>query len=225
MKFSAVVPFHNEEDSVRGLWDALRPELEALEGGAEAVLVDDGSTDGTLAGLNALERGPVPVLVVPLGRRSGLASALQAGLDRASGEILITLDGDLQNDPADIRLLVEKLDRGFDFVIGWRRRRRDPFLKKVSSLAANLMQRVFLGVTVHDVGCNLRVMRRAVAEKVRLRSGYHRFAAALAARAGFRVGEVPVLHHARRFGRSRFGFGARTRQGAADFFRVWIGRP
>ena len=220
MKYSAVVPLHNETDSVAGLWNALGPVLGRLDGPAEAVLVDDGSSDATLERLKNLRPGPVPLVIVSLKHRSGLSNALQAGFDHAQGGILITLDGDLQNDPADIPVLLGKLGEGFDVVFGWRRVRRDPVSKKIISWIGNRLNRLFYGAAVHDAGCNLRAVRREVTERIRLRSGLHRFFAVLAEREGFRVGEVAVTHHPRRAGSSKFGFWARAAQAAADFWMI-----
>jgi glycosyltransferase involved in cell wall biosynthesis len=200
---SVVVPLKDERDNVRLLVGRVRDALREC-GPWELVLVDDGSTDGTFAELEAAAADP-RVKVVRLRRNVGQAAATQAGLDAASGDVIVTMDGDLQNDPADIPLLLAKLDEGYDSVLGRRTNRQDRFLlRKVPSAAANWLIRKVLGVPFKDFGCTLRAMRRDVADGLMLYGEMHRFITALVIQQGAKVAQVPVRHHPRTAGRSKY---------------------
>lgn len=203
---SVVVPLYNEEESVRPLVEAVRS---ALGGWPrwELVLVDDGSRDGTAAIAESCGAADRRVRAIRLARNYGQTQAMQAGFDAAAGDVVVTMDGDLQNDPLDIPLLVAKLDEGYDLVAGFRLRRQDRLVtRKVPSWVANRLIRAITGVPIRDNGCSLKAYRREVLDRIHLYSDMHRFLPAVAAAtAGARIAEVPVRHHARRFGQSKYG--------------------
>jgi glycosyltransferase involved in cell wall biosynthesis len=200
------VPIYNEQDNVQLLYERTRDALEALDRSWELILVNDGSRDDSAARLDAIAATDPRVIVVHLSRNYGQTAAFMAGLDQARGEIIIPMDGDLQNDPADIGRLLEKLDEGFDVVSGWRKDRQDHAIKRnlPSRLANTLISRVS-GVPLHDYGCSLKAYRRSVLDGVKLYGEMHRFVPIYAAWNGARVGEIPVTHHARIHGESKYG--------------------
>ena len=175
MDISVVVPLYNEEDNVQLLYDELHEVLAALPGSAEMVFVDDGSKDRTLARLEAVQRQDPGVRVVALRRNFGQTAAMSAGFDHASGAVIVTMDGDLQNDPHDIPKLLAKLDEGFDVVTGWRFDRQDAMLsRRLPSQMANRLISWVTGVRLHDYGCTLKAFRREVIENIRLYREMHR---------------------------------------------------
>jgi glycosyltransferase involved in cell wall biosynthesis len=197
---------YNEAESVGPLVDAVR---DALGDGRawELVLVDDGSVDATVERARQLADADARIAVVELARNYGQTQAMQAGFDHAVGDIVVTMDGDLQNDPRDIPQLVATLDEGYDLVTGYRRRRQDQLItRKVPSWIANRLIAVLTGVRVRDNGCSLKAYRRTLLDELTLYSDMHRFLPALAAAtAAARITEVPVRHHPRRFGTSKYG--------------------
>jgi hypothetical protein len=204
-RLSFVVPLHDEAGNVGPLWSELRAVAAALGVPWEAVLVDDGSADGTREELRDL-RGGAELRVLRLSRRYGQSAALQAGFDAARGEIVVSLDGDLQNDPADVPRLLAELDRGFDVVCGWRRRRRDAWLgRRLPSALANRIIGALTGVRLHDHGCTLRAYRRSALRQLRLYGDMHRFVAPWLAIAGASWSEIEVGHRSRQRGRSKYG--------------------
>ena len=205
-QLSVVVPLHNEEESVAPLVDAVQRAL-GSHPSWELVLVDDGSRDGTASLAAALAAHDPRVVLVRLARNYGQTLAMQAGFDAARGDVVVSMDGDLQNDPEDIPRLVATLDQGFDLVAGYRERRQDKLLtRKVPSWVANRIIRAVTGVSIRDNGCSLKAYRRAALDRMHLYSDMHRFLPALAAAtAGARITEIPVRHHPRRFGRSTYG--------------------
>jgi glycosyltransferase involved in cell wall biosynthesis len=207
VELSVVVPLYNEEENVRPLVEAVRDALEGWGRPWELVLVDDGSHDGTAATAAALARDDERVRLFRLARNYGQTQAMQAGFDAARGATVVSMDGDLQNDPRDIPRLVAELDRGFDLVAGYRVRRQDRVLtRKVPSWVANRLIAWLTGVHIRDNGCSLKAYRRWLLQEMRLYSDMHRFLPALAAAtARSRITEIPVRHHARRFGTSKYG--------------------
>ena len=205
-QLSVVVPLFNEEDNVRPLVQAVRGAL-AGHPAWEAVLVDDGSRDRTAEIAADLAAQDPRIRLVLLARNYGQTQAMQAGFDAANGDIVVSMDGDLQNDPADIPRLVAKLAEGYDLVAGYRVRRQDHLIRrKIPSWVANRLIRAITGVNIRDNGCSLKAYRRAALERMHLYSDMHRFLPALAAAtAGARITEIPVQHHARRFGQSKYG--------------------
>lgn len=205
---SVVVPLFDEFDNVKPLLVALRRALSQRDWDYEIVLVDDGSTDGTRRLLTEAARKDAHLRVVMLSRNFGQTAAMAAGFDMCRGRRVVTMDGDLQNDPADIPRLVDALEDGYDVVCGWRRDRQDrAFSRKLPSRIANRLISMFTGVRIHDTGCTLKAYRSWVVRKLHLYSDMHRFIPALAAGAGGRICEMPVQHHARRYGKSKYGIG------------------
>ncbi len=217
---SVVVPLYNEAENLDDLHREMTQALEPTGRDFELVLVDDGSTDGTREGLLALEQSDPRVHVVLLRRNFGQTAAFSAGFDRAAGEIVVTSDGDLQNDPADIPALVEKLESDdLDMVCGWRRERKDPLSKRIPSFFANRLISWSTGVHLHDYGCSLKAMRAEVVKGVRLYGEMHRFIPAVASWMGVTLAEVPVNHRPRTRGSSKYGLG-RTVRVLLDLFTV-----
>jgi len=203
---SVIIPAFNEQENVPILFQKLLSALGTLNLCYELIFVDDGSTDQTPAVLDNLAEGNSVAKVIHLARNFGQTAAITAGIDAASGRILVTLDADLQNDPQDIGVLLSKLDSGFDVVSGWRKDRKDLFLTRIlPSLIANRLISMISGVRLHDYGCSLKAYRRDVLEGVRLYGEMHRFVPFYAAWMGARVTEVPVQHHRRTHGSSKYG--------------------
>jgi glycosyltransferase involved in cell wall biosynthesis len=221
---SIVVPLHNEERSVALLYDELDSALEPLGQDWEAVFVDDGSTDGSYAALTRLHDANDNVRVVRLRRNFGKATALAAGFTNARGETVVTIDGDLQDDPAEIPRLLVKLEEGFDLVSGWKVKRRDPLRRRFLSRVFNWVTGRVSGLRLHDMNCGLKAYRAEVVRELRLYGELHRFIPVLAHYRGFRVAELPVNHRAREHGRSRYGL-ERYIRGFLDLLTVsFIGR-
>jgi len=209
---SVVVPVYNEQDNVGPLLDGLKDALEGLGRPYELIVVDDGSTDQTVQRLReALVHFPT-LRVVRLRSNFGQSAALAAGFDLARGELIVTMDGDRQNDPADIPRLLDKLKDGYDVVSGWRHHRQDAlWSRRVPSRLANGLISWITGVRLHDYGCALKVYRREILRDIQLYGEMHRFLPALARWVGASVGEVPVGHWPRRSGRSKYGLGRTVR--------------
>jgi glycosyltransferase involved in cell wall biosynthesis len=205
---SVVVPVYNERDSLEPLHESLDWALRALGRSYEIVMIDDGSSDGSRSVLRALAARDPHVRLVLFRRNYGQTSAMAAGFQRCRGQIVVTMDADLQNDPADIPRLIARLEQGYDVVCGWRRHRKDRLATRLlPSWLANLLIGVVTGTRIHDTGCSLKAYRGWVVRSLRLYSDMHRFMAALGAGLGARVTELPVRHHARRYGSSKYGLG------------------
>lgn len=205
---SVVIPVFDEAESVRPLHRRLREALDPMGVPYEIVFVDDGSRDGTADRLAALHAEHPGVVIVRFRRNYGQTAAMAAGFRMARGRVIVSLDGDLQNDPADIPRLVARLDEGYDVVQGWRQRRQDRFFsRRLPSVVANWLIARLSGVSVRDNGCSLKAYRAGVIKRVALYAEMHRFIPAMATLAGARIAEVPVRHHTRRFGRSKYGIG------------------
>jgi glycosyltransferase involved in cell wall biosynthesis len=207
LDLSIVVPMHNEESNVQPLYEALKTALDGLDRRYEVIVVDDGSRDDTYPRLERLADADDSLRLVKLRRNFGQTAAMTAGFDHAAGDVVVPLDGDLQNDPADISLLLEKLDEGYDVVSGWRKDRHDSVFRRLPSRVANWLIGRVTGVRLHDYGCTLKAYRADVLAETRLYGEMHRFIPALAAQAGARITEVPVRHHERTSGRSNYGLG------------------
>jgi glycosyltransferase involved in cell wall biosynthesis len=219
---SVVIPLFNEQESVAPLVSQLLASLRPLQEPFELVLVDDGSSDGTAKALEELSQSTPELVAVLLRRNYGQTAAMAAGFDASSGEEIVTLDGDLQNDPADIPLMVHKLREGYDLVSGWRHQRQDAALSRLlPSLVANRLIARVTGVRLHDYGCSLKAYRREVVTDMNLYGELHRFLPALAFIEGARITEVKVNHHARQFGRSKYGID-RTFRVLMDLLTVWF---
>ena len=202
---SVVVPLLNEEHSLETLYEEIAAALEPLDEPFEVVFVDDGSTDGSMDVLTRLNAETTNVVVVHLRRNFGKAAALQAGFLEASGDVVVTIDADLQDDPAEIPRLLAKLGDGFDLVSGWKAQRNDPFFRRLFSRWFNWATAVVSGVRLHDVNCGLKAYRAEVLQGMRLYGELHRFIPILASYRGFRVAEIPVHHRPREHGSSRYG--------------------
>ena len=214
---SVVVPFFNEEDNIVELQKQIAEALKDVD--YELVIVDDGSTDATVSRVVKSER----VRLLEFAKNAGQSAAMHAGIHQAKGEILVLLDGDLQNDPADIPAMIERLNAGFDLVCGYRAKRKDTPFKRLQSRIANNVRSRFIGDNVRDTGCTLKVMRRDCREALLLFNGMHRFIPALIGAMGWRVTEMPVNHRARIHGISKYGFGNRALRATMDMFGVrWL---
>jgi dolichol-phosphate mannosyltransferase len=219
---SVVVPVHDEADSVPVLWAELREVLATLYDTAEVVFVDDGSTDGTHDAIRRARESDARVRCVRLPTRRGLTAAFQAGYAATLGEVIVTLDGDLQNDPHDIPALLAALDHA-DAAVGWRRTRHDTVGKRLASRIANAVRRRVLGDAFRDSACSLRAMSRRCLSALPPYDGMHRFVPVLLTMNGYTVVEVPVRHRPRRHGRSKFGIADRAWRGFVDCLAVrWM---
>ncbi|GAT33178.1 glycosyltransferase [Terrimicrobium sacchariphilum] len=215
--FSVVIPLFNEEDNVA----ILQREIgEALAGrNYELILVDDGSSDATVARIN---RKP-EVRVLEFEKNAGQSAAMIAGITAVRGSVIVLLDGDLQNDPKDIPRLLDEITKGADLVCGYRAKRRDTVVKKITSRVANFVRSRFVGDGVRDTGCTLKAMRRECATALVPFKGVHRFIPALVKNAGFRIVEIPVNHRARQYGVSKYGLGNRAIKATTDMLGVrWL---
>ena len=219
-ELSLFLPVLNEEPNLRPMHAKISEALNSLGKTAEVIYVDDGSTDKSLQILRELAAEDSRVRVISFRRNYGQTAAMSAGIDAARGEILIPMDADLQNDPADIARLLEKLDEGFDVVSGWRKNRQDKLVtRKIPSQIANRVISFIGGVNLHDYGCSLKAYRRDVLQDVRLYGEMHRFIPIYAAWAGARVSEIPVEHHARTMGKSKYGL-SRTIKVVLDLMTI-----
>ncbi|HEY4213015.1 MAG TPA: glycosyltransferase family 2 protein [Steroidobacteraceae bacterium] len=203
---SIVVPLYNEEDSVRPMHAAIVKAVEPLGLLFEIVFVDDGSKDSTVALADDIARHDPRVVLVKFRRNYGQTPAMAAGIAQASGEVIVTMDGDLQNDPGDIGELLRRMDEGNDIVVGWRYDRQDKLIsRKIPSRIANRLIAKVTGVAIKDNGCSLKAYRASLIKKIPLYSEMHRFIPAMASIAGPRIAEIKVRHHARQFGKSKYG--------------------
>jgi len=220
MDLSIVIPLYNEEENVKPLYEKLKAALDGAGREYEIIIVDDGSTDGSFEVLKRLHQDDERLKVIRFRRNFGQTAAFAAGFDRSQGQVVITMDADLQNDPADIPLLLEKVVEGYDVVSGWRLPRQDPFLtRRLPSMIANWLISQVTGVRLHDYGCSLKAYRREVVKNVQLYGELHRFIPAIANWMGVSVAEVPVRHYPRRFGRSKYGL-SRTARVLLDLLTV-----
>jgi glycosyltransferase involved in cell wall biosynthesis len=221
-QISVVIPLYNEEESIAHLREQLTAALEQSGYSFEIVIVDDGSKDRSFALLRDWAQSDPRVTVVRFRRNFGQTAAFSAGFNHATGDVVITMDADLQNDPADIPKLMAKIAEGYDIVSGWRKDRQDRFLdRKLPSLLANRLISNVTDVRLHDYGCSLKAYRREVLQHVHLYGELHRFIPALMSQVGGTVTEVPVNHRSRQFGRSKYGIG-RTVRVMLDLITVWF---
>lgn len=205
---SIIVPLYNEEENVGPMYEAIRQAASGLAGRIEIVFVDDGSRDRTFEVASALPRdqGNVHLRLVKFRRNYGQTAAMAAGIEHARGRVLITMDGDLQNDPADIPLFLAKIEEGYDLVVGWRHNRQDHWSRVLPSKVANWLIGKATGVPIKDNGCSLKAYRAELIKEIPLYSEMHRFIPAMSSLAGARIAEIKVRHHPRRFGQSKYGF-------------------
>ncbi|WP_277058714.1 glycosyltransferase family 2 protein [Trichlorobacter lovleyi] len=220
MDLSIVVPIYFEEDNIRPLYDAITAALAPTGLQYEVICVDDGSGDNSFALLKELAATDQRLRVIRFRRNFGQTAAMAAGFEAARGAVIVPMDGDLQNDPADIPLLLEKIKEGYDVVSGWRKDRQDTFInRKLPSMIANGLISRLTDVHLHDYGCTLKAYRREVLDGIGLYGEMHRFVPALASRIGARVTELPVRHHPRLYGTSKYGI-SRTVRVVLDLLTV-----
>ena len=217
---SVVIPLYNEEESVPQLYEELTATLEATGHPYEIIVVDDGSSDSSFDHLQRLHELDPRLKVIRFRRNFGQTAAFAAGFDAAQGDVIVTLDADLQNDPADIPRLLTKANEGYDVVSGWRVKRRDPFHRRLPSQVANWLISRVTGVRLHDYGCSLKVYRREVVKNIRLYGELHRFIPAIASWMGVSIAEIPVNHRPRSFGQSKYGTVTRTVKVFLDLLTV-----
>jgi glycosyltransferase involved in cell wall biosynthesis len=207
-RLSVIVPFFNEEENIQRMYESIVSAVERLGCTFEMVFVDDGSTDATARLAGAIAQDDPRLRLVRFRRNYGQTPAMAAGIDHATGEILITMDGDLQNDPADIEHFLAKIEEGYDMVVGWRYNRQDKLItRKIPSRIANWLIGKVTGVPIKDNGCSLKAYRASLIKQIPLYSEMHRFIPAMASIAGPRIAEIKVRHHARQFGQSKYGLG------------------
>lgn len=219
-EISIVIPLYNEEESIQPLYEELSSVMDDLERAYEVIIIDDGSTDASFERLKAVHEQDSRWKVIRFRRNYGQTAALSAGFAEALGEIVITSDADLQNDPRDIPQLLERMDEGYDIVSGWRKDRKEPFFsRRLPSMLANGLISRTTGVHLHDYGCTLKAYRNVVVKNIHLYGELHRFIPAVASSVGVRVAEIPVNDRARRFGKSKYGI-SRTFRVILDLITV-----
>src|SRR3989339_570019 len=214
---SVIVPLYDEEGNVRELHQKIVEACRGLGKTLEIIFIDDGSTDKT----NEICRALSPLKLITFRKNFGQTAAFDAGIKNSSGEIIITMDGDLQNDPADIKLLLDKLSEGYDVVAGWRKNRQDSFMKNLASRAANIARKFLINDGIHDSGCSLKAFKRECFDDLDLYGEMHRFIPALLKVQGFKVAEVPVSHHSRKSGVTKYNW-KRGVKGIVDMISVWF---
>ena len=206
MDLSVIVPLYNEEDCVTPLYEAIVKAVDTMKIDYEMLFVDDGSKDNTVAVASQLAAKDKRLRIIKFRRNYGQTPAMAAGIDNARGKILVTMDGDLQNDPDDIPELIRKIEEGYDIVVGWRHKRQDKLItRKIPSKIANWLIGKITGVPIKDNGCSLKAYKADVIKNIPLYSEMHRFIPAMTSLAGTRIAEIKVKHHARVFGESKYG--------------------
>ncbi len=228
-KLSIVVPLYNEEESLKPLFEEIRKGVRNLGLEYEIIFVDDGSTDNSLNVIRELSKRDTRVKYISFRKNYGKSAALNIGFNEASGDVVITMDADLQDDPLEIPNLLNKLEEGYDLVSGWKKTRYDPFVKRNSSKFFNWVTRLFSGIKIHDFNCGLKAYRKEVVKSVYVHGELHRYIPVLAGWKGFKISEIPVRHHPRRYGKTKFGI-SRFFKGFVDLITVifttrYIRRP
>ncbi len=228
-KLSIVIPLYNEEESLNPLTNEIRKALKSIDISFEVILVDDGSSDKSLNIIKDICKQDRRFKYVSFRKNYGKSAALNIGFKQVSGDVVVTMDADLQDDPNEIANLIKKLGEGFDLVSGWKKKRHDPFIKKQSSKFFNFVTRVMSGIKIHDFNCGLKAYRREVTDNLKVYGELHRYLPVLADWEGFSVAEIPVVHHPRRYGKTKFGI-SRFFKGFVDLITVifstrYIKRP
>ncbi len=228
-KISVLVPLFNEEESLRPLVQEIKKSVEKLQIDYEILFVDDGSTDKSLNIIKELARNDNKIRYISFRKNYGKSAALDVGFKNAKGDVVITMDADLQDDPAEIPNLLKKLEEGYDLVSGWKKIRFDPFVKKYSSRFFNYVTRLLTGIKIHDFNCGLKAYRKRVVKELDIHGELHRYIPVLADWKGFKVSEIVVKHHPRRYGKTKFGI-SRFFKGFLDLITVifttrYIQRP
>lgn len=229
LDLSIVIPLLNEEESLRPLFQKIENAVGTLGLSFEVIFVDDGSTDGSVDVLKELRSRSDSVKIIRFRRNFGKAAAYSAAFSRVTGKYVITMDADLQDDPAEIPALIAKLEEGYDLVSGWKKKRQDPLGKTIPSKFFNWVTGRVSGIDIHDFNCGLKAYRREVTQDVKIYGELHRYIPVLAGLEGYRVSEIPVEHHARQFGTTKYGWG-RLFKGFLDLLTVmylgrYMGRP
>jgi glycosyltransferase involved in cell wall biosynthesis len=228
-KLSVIVPLYNEEESLIPLTNEIKKALKNFNIGYEVIFVDDGSNDGSLNIIKDICRQDKRFKYFSFRKNYGKSAALQIGFKNVTGDVVITMDADLQDDPNEIPNLIKKLEEGYDLVSGWKKKRFDPFLKKYSSRFFNFVTRLISGIKLHDFNCGLKAYRSEVTDVIKVYGELHRYIPVLAGWEGFKVSEIPVQHHPRRYGKTKFGI-SRFFKGFIDLITVifatrYIKRP
>jgi glycosyltransferase involved in cell wall biosynthesis len=205
--FTVVIPLYNEEGSLKELHHQIRSTFNRINARYELIFVDDGSTDTSFNVLRDLRRIDRHIRIVRFRRNYGKSAALAAGFEKANGTIVVTMDADLQDDPGEIPALAKKIEAGYDLVSGWKRKRKDPLSKTIPSKFFNVVTGMLTGIRIHDFNCGLKAYRRDVVKSVHVYGELHRYVPVLAHWEGFRVGEMPVVHRPRKYGKTKFGVG------------------
>ncbi|MEI7891300.1 MAG: glycosyltransferase family 2 protein [bacterium] len=216
---SVVVPLYNEEGNVKELHARILKACQELAKPFEIIFIDDGSSDGTVRDAESLS----PLTLIKFRKNFGQTAAFDAGIKQAKGEVVITMDGDLQNDPADIKLLISEMEKGFDVVSGWRFHRKDNLSKKIFSRTANILRKILIHDTIHDSGCSLKAYKRECFADLDLFGEMHRFMPALLELEGYKIGEVKVTHHPRVHGVTKYNW-KRGMKGLVDMVSIWFWR-
>ncbi|MBK9097583.1 MAG: glycosyltransferase family 2 protein [bacterium] len=228
-KISIVIPLFNEEESIIPLCNDIRKAIYRLSTNYEVILIDDGSTDSSLQKLKEIVKTDNRFKYLSFRKNYGKSAALQVGFKAATGDVVVTMDADLQDDPQEIQNLLKKLEEGFDLCSGWKKKRQDPFIKKISSKFFNYVTRLISGIKIHDFNCGLKAYRKEVVENVKVYGELHRYIPVLAKWQGYSITEIPVMHHPRRYGKTKFGI-SRFFKGFIDLLTVtfvtrYIKRP
>ena len=216
---SVALPVFNEKENLPELYSKLKGVLKKLKKSYEIIFVDDGSTDGSYNVMKEIQKKDNRVKIIKFGRNFGKSTALSAAFKKAGGDLIITMDADLQDDPEEIPKFLKKINQGFDLVVGWRFKRNDSITKRLPSKMFNLITSIITGINLHDFNCGYKVCRRKVAENINLYGELHRYIPVLAVWKGYSVGEVKVKHRPRRFGKSKYGF-TRLVKGLLDLITV-----
>lgn len=216
---SIVIPVFNEEDTVEELYRQINSTMEKYCYNYEILFVDDGSVDSSLNIMNCIAETDTRVKLVSFRRNFGQTAAMSAGISFAVNDIVVCIDADLQNDPADIPKLIDKINDGYDLVSGWRKNRQDSFSKRIPSLIANKLISKYIGIEIHDNGCSLKAYRKEILDEMNIHGEMHRYMPIIAHSVGAKIAEVEVLHHPRRFGKSKYGIG-RTHKVIIDLLTI-----
>lgn len=226
---SVVIPFYNEKDNINNLYGEFNLLGKSFNNNLEIIFINDGSTDDTLKMLTVLQAKDQRIKLINFAKNFGQTAAFDAGIKLSTAPYIVTMDGDLQNDPGDIPKLLNEIEKGFDVVCGWRKERFDSFSKKIFSLLANFLRKSLTSESIHDSGCSLRIYRKKVFEGTDLYGEMHRFIPAILEMKGFKIGEIEVNHRNRKFGKSKYGF-SRLFKGFVDlmfiiFLTKYANRP
>ncbi len=216
---SIVIPLYNEVESLPELYSQIKEVVRANRYNYEIIFVDDGSTDGSLEVLKQLRQNDKNVKIISFRRNYGKSAALAVGFEHAKGDVIITMDADLQDDPHEIPNLLQKLDEGFDLVSGWKKKRYDPITKTIPSRIFNFVVSTLTGIKIHDFNCGLKAYRKTVAKDIKVYGELHRYLPVIAHWAGYKIGEVVVQHHPRKYGKTKFGV-SRFLKGFLDLLTV-----